>query len=203
MMISDFFKERKITITEAAKRLDISRITLSKIINGKGILTPKIAQRFESVFGLSKEALLMHQALEQSQEPLFSRVSSLCQSNPFFQIDSLEIERWAEEIDTRKLLPQLIRILILTTTKGITKIDFPANEDSQRSGFDGKLHAQEPHPWIPLGDSYWEMGVNKAPKAKLASDVENSANKLSPDQRQKSVFVFVTPQRLKSCPKKP
>lgn len=201
MMIYDFFKERKITITEAAKRLDISRITLSKIINGKSILTPKIAQRFESVFGLSKEALLMHQALEQSQEPLFSRVSSLCQSNPFFQIDSLEIERWAEEIDTRKLLPQLIRILILTTTKGITKIDFPANEDSQRSGFDGKLHAQEPHPWIPLGDSYWEMGVNKASKAKLASDVENSANKLSPDQRQKSVFVFVTPRRLKSCPK--
>ena len=91
--------------------------------------------------------------------------------------------------------------MILSTSKGITGIDFPANEDSQRPGFDGKLHAQESHPWIPLGDSYWEMGVNKNPKTKLVSDVEKSANKLNPAQRKESVLVFVTPRRLKSVPK--
>lgn len=197
-MIADFLKQRNITITEAARRLGISRTSLSKIIHGKTSLTPRIAQRCEAVFGLSKEALLMSQATEQSKETLPTPVSSLCQSNPFFKINSLEIERWAEEIDTRKLLPQLIRILILSTARGIPGIDFPANEDSQRPGFDGKLRSEEPHPWIPLGDSYWEMGVNKNPKAKMDADIRNSLEKTTLAQRKKSTFVFVTPRRLKS-----
>ena len=198
MMISDFFKERKITITEAAKRLDISRITLSKIINGKSSLTPKITKRFDAVFGLPAQELLEEQASQMAKKQFISPVSSLCQSNPFFQIDSLDIERWAKEIDTRKRLPQLIRILILSTSKSITEMGFPANEDSQRRGFDGKLHAQEPHPWIPLGASYWEMGVNKNPKTKLASDLKKSTKKLISAQRKESVFVFVTPRRFES-----
>lgn len=200
-MIADFLKQRNITITEAARRLGISRTSLSKIIHGKTSLTPRIAQRCEAVFGLSKGALLMSQATEQSKETLPTPVSSLCQSNPFFKINSLEIERWAEEIDTRKFLPQLIRILILSTARGITGIDFPANEDSQRPGFDGKLRSEEPHPWIPLGDSYWEMGVNKNPKAKMDADIGNSLEKTTPTQRKESTFVLVTPRRLKSVPK--
>lgn len=201
MIISDFLKTRKVTITKAADCLGISRTILSKIIHEKSPLTPEIAKRFEAVFGLSTYELLEEQASQIAKKQIASPVSSICQSNPFFSIDSLDIESWAEEIDSRKCLPQLIRILILSTSKGTTGIDFPANEDSQRPGFDGKLHAQESHPWIPLGDSYWEMGVNKNPKAKLVLDVEKSANKLNPAQRKKSVLVFVTPRRLKSEPK--
>ena len=70
MMISDFFKERKITITEAAKRLDISRITLSKIINGKSSLTPKIAKRFDAVFGLPAQELLEEQASQMAKKTI-------------------------------------------------------------------------------------------------------------------------------------
>lgn len=197
-MISELIEKKGLTITEAAHRLDISRVTLSKIIHGKASLTPRIAQRFESVLGLPKATLLTNQAIEQSKKTFPSPVSSVCQSNPFFKIDSLEIEEWAGKIDARKLLPQLIRILILSTARGITGIDFPANEDSQRPGFDGKLRSEEPHPWIPLGDSYWEMGVNKNPKAKMDADIGNSLEKTTPTQRKESTFVFVTPRRLKS-----
>lgn len=39
-----------ISIREVAQRLDISRNTLSKIINGKGSITPEIAVRLELLF---------------------------------------------------------------------------------------------------------------------------------------------------------
>jgi len=40
-----------LSITEAATLLGISRLSLSKVINGKGSITPNIALRIEKVFG--------------------------------------------------------------------------------------------------------------------------------------------------------
>ena len=62
MIISDFLKTRKVTITKAADCLGISRTILSKIIHGKSPLTPEIAKRFEAVFGVSTHELLEEQA---------------------------------------------------------------------------------------------------------------------------------------------
>ena len=39
-----------LTIGRAAELLDVSRITLSKITNGKGAITPNIALRIEKAF---------------------------------------------------------------------------------------------------------------------------------------------------------
>ncbi len=38
------------TITDASKHLNVSRKTLSKILNGRGAITPEMALRFELVF---------------------------------------------------------------------------------------------------------------------------------------------------------
>lgn len=40
-----------LSISQAAELLQISRVTLSKIVNGTGAITPNIALRIESVFG--------------------------------------------------------------------------------------------------------------------------------------------------------
>lgn len=40
-----------LSITEAAALLGISRLSLSKVVNGKGGITPNIALRIETVFG--------------------------------------------------------------------------------------------------------------------------------------------------------
>jgi len=40
-----------ITITDMAKHLDVSRKTLSKVLNGKGAITPEMALRLELVLG--------------------------------------------------------------------------------------------------------------------------------------------------------
>ncbi len=64
------------SITDAAEALGISRNTLSKIINGRGRVTPEMAVRLSIALGSSPESWLGHQAaydlwqVEQSQEKL-------------------------------------------------------------------------------------------------------------------------------------
>ena len=47
----DVIDVNQLTIGRAANFLGISRLTLSKITNGKGSITPNIALRIEKVFG--------------------------------------------------------------------------------------------------------------------------------------------------------
>lgn len=51
ILLEDVIKPLNLTISEAAGLLDVSRLTLSKIVNGKGAITPNIAIRISLVFG--------------------------------------------------------------------------------------------------------------------------------------------------------
>jgi len=50
------------SITDAAQAMGVSRKTLSKIINGRGRVTPEIALRLSVALGSSAESWLGHQA---------------------------------------------------------------------------------------------------------------------------------------------
>ena len=50
------------SITEAAKAMGISRKTLSKVVNGRGRVTPEMAVRLSIALGSSPESWLGHQA---------------------------------------------------------------------------------------------------------------------------------------------
>ncbi len=41
----------ELTVTDAAAHLGVSRKTLSKVLNGRGAITPEMALRLEMVFG--------------------------------------------------------------------------------------------------------------------------------------------------------
>lgn len=43
----DFFKELGISVSEASHKLGVSRVTLSRVLNGKVALTPNLAVRLE------------------------------------------------------------------------------------------------------------------------------------------------------------
>jgi addiction module HigA family antidote len=51
-----------VSITEAAQAMGVSRKTLSKIVNGRGRVTPEIALRLSVALGSSAESWLGHQA---------------------------------------------------------------------------------------------------------------------------------------------
>ena len=50
-----------LNITDAAKVLGVTRVSLSRLAGGKTSLTPEMALRFEKAFGLSMDTLLRMQ----------------------------------------------------------------------------------------------------------------------------------------------
>jgi len=57
-----WLKPLGMSITRAAQILDVSRKTLSEIVNGKAAISPEMAMRLEIAFGKSAESWLAHQA---------------------------------------------------------------------------------------------------------------------------------------------
>ena len=53
----------KLTITQAAKNLNVSRKTVSALVNGKTAISPEMALRLELVFGKMPSLGLQHKRL--------------------------------------------------------------------------------------------------------------------------------------------
>lgn len=52
----------KLSITDTARHLNVSRKTVSEIINGKASISPEMAVRLELAFGKSAKSWLGHQS---------------------------------------------------------------------------------------------------------------------------------------------
>ena len=88
------------------------------------------------------------------------------------QIDGTDIARWAETLDARSSLPELVRRLITATVKldQTSRIDFPSGEGIQKFGYDGILDVVSGNAWVPIGCSVWEMGADKNISTKANDD---------------------------------
>jgi len=106
-----------------------------------------------------------------------------------------DLERWADTLDARARLPQLVRKLIFATDDSVVKRDFPAGEGVQRPGWDGILESASGSEFVPLGISRWEMGVDKDPASKAEDDFEKRSDKPLGVEQNHTSFVFVTPRR--------
>lgn len=94
-----------------------------------------------------------------------------------------------------KQLAVFLRTLVHSTGSGLTRVDFPGNDDAGRPGWNGMVEATEGTPWVPAGCSGWEFGTNEDPKKKADGDFEKSVKGIAQEERAKTVFVFVTPRR--------
>jgi hypothetical protein len=115
---------------------------------------------------------------------------------PFLAIKANDIEAWvSHNIPARSRFAVFLRTLVHSTGSGLTKVDFPGNDDAERPGWDGFIEASGGTPWIPTGCSGWEFGTNEDPKAKAEGDFEKSVKALDKKGRAETTFVFVTPRR--------
>lgn len=57
----EILDELGLTISQAAKVLDVRRATLSDLVNGHAALSPEMALRIEKAFGVSMDSLLRMQ----------------------------------------------------------------------------------------------------------------------------------------------
>ena len=106
------------------------------------------------------------------------------------KVRATDIVRWADSRAAQDQLPALVRRLVLATTE-VESIAFPSGESVRRPGPDGMLESKTGNPWVPEGNSIWEMGCSQDPRRK--ADDDYGARRDQADAR--TVFLFVTPRR--------
>lgn len=188
----------KMSVTKAAELIGVGRPALSNLINGKASLTADMATRIEKAFGFPRKDLLEMQAqydavkAKQKSDP----TNAKAYVPPFLTIKANDIESWASHnIAARSRFAVFLRTLVHSTGSGLTEVDFPGNDDSQRAGWDGRVVASEGTPWVPAGRSGWEFGTNEDPKTKADKDYKKSVTATDANDRASMKFVFVTPRR--------
>ena len=184
-------------VSSAAKLLDVSRPALSNLLNGKAALSGEMAQRFATAFPTASDqvmALLAAQEKAQGREQA-KEIMVRTYVPSFLAITARQIEAWADgNITARAQLPTLLRRLVHGTGIPLSKVDFPAFDNSQRSGWDGKVDSEAAAPWIPRGRSGWEFGCDQNPAKKAEGDYQNRTAVGTAEERSATTFIFVTPR---------
>lgn len=111
-----------------------------------------------------------------------------------FQVTSTDIQQWASTRTSQSQLPDLVRRLILTTIdyRDIDNIAFPCGDDISNPGYDGVLTTRGSNPYVPAGDSVWEMSTQINVKEKADSDYQKRTSD-NPDLE--ATFIFVTARK--------
>lgn len=194
----NILKPRKVTVTDAAKLVGISRPGVSNFLNAKVSATPDMAARLERAFGLPAKDIL---DLQSAFDTHISKVGGAAANarayvTPFLSIQANDIIDWfSTTVLARTRLSVLLRTLINSTGHGLQRVEFPGNDDAERPGWDGFVEASSGTPWIPVGTSGWEFGVNVDIKGKADRDFTKSVKATKKADRQNITFVFVTPRR--------
>jgi hypothetical protein len=102
-----------------------------------------------------------------------------------------EIENWADTIECKYYLPQLIRKLIIATIdfNSIKHLQFSYGEDVNTGGFDGELLTESENLFVPFGETVWEFGTTNNKKGKADEDYEK--RKLNPLDKVPSETTYV------------
>ena len=111
-------------------------------------------------------------------------------------IRAIHLQQWAGTVDARNQLGELIRRLIHSglPLEHILIIQFLANEANQLAGWDGLLSCHSKIPWIPDGQSVWELGVGLNERGKVRSDYKTRLTTELPDgwERAETTYVAVS-----------
>src|ERR1043166_3744533 len=189
---------RGISVTKAAQLMGVGRPALSNLLNGNAALSADMAARLERAFNYPRKELMAMQALYDAAQAKQKDAPAETKAYvpPFLAIRANDVERWvSHNIPARSRLAVFLRTLVHSTGNGLTKVDFPGNDDAERPGWDGFVEASEGTPWVPAGRSGWEVGTSEDCKAKAEGDFDKSVTALDKKERAATTFVFVTPRR--------
>lgn len=186
----------KLNVTDAAKKLAVSRSTLSNLINGNADLSAEMAGKLAKAFGADAQDLMNMQTVYDAEQASKIAHGVTSYVPPFLDIKADAISEWANKgLKPRQRFAVFLRTLVNSTCQKISRINFPANDDSQRPGPDGEVESNNNNPWVPKGNSFWEFGVTGGIKQKADDDFAKSVKALDPSDRKNATFIFVTPHR--------
>ncbi len=189
----------KMSVTKAAELMGVGRPALSNLLNGNAALSSEMATRLEKTFHYPLKDLMEMQAQYEAAQAKqkYAPADTKAYVPPFLAIKANDIERWvSHNILARSRLAVFLRMLVHSTGRGLTKVDFPGNDDAERPGWDGFVDASEGSPCVPSGKSGWEFGTTEDSRTKAERDFEKSVKACdNKKERAEITFVFVTPRR--------
>jgi hypothetical protein len=109
--------------------------------------------------------------------------------------NATDLERWADRLESRALLPALVRRLITATGQELIGLSIRASEGVQFPGWDGKVEAAGGDLHVPKGISVWEMGTNERVAQKANEDYKKRTEDPDGVDAAETIYVFVTPRR--------
>src|SRR5215475_4665848 len=129
------------SVKKAAELLGVGRPALSNLLNGNAGLSTDMSLRLSKTFNVSQETLLQKQAEYDKQQNRHREksVAVRAYAPSFMDITATQIEAWADKHEARAKVAVLLRKLILSTGTNVSKIDFPANDNAERHGWDGQV----------------------------------------------------------------
>jgi len=98
-------------------------------------------------------------------------------------------------MNARSELPRLVRRLILQNNDQVASLDMRSGEGVVVSGYDGFVRAAKATPFVPEGDSVWEIGTEKAPGTKAGKDYRKRTRDPKGVDPAKTTFVALTSRR--------
>ena len=110
------------------------------------------------------------------------------------RIDAATLDRWVSTSDGQRLLPALVRRLILADG-GVTALDMPAGDSVSRPGWDGLVNSMSPSPWTPGGASAWEVSGEARPGVKAGRDFRKRTAKTPAAEQKTTTLVLLTGRR--------
>jgi hypothetical protein len=112
-------------------------------------------------------------------------------------ITSGDLDEWSRRRDSEGHLPTLVRRLIMASVRP-DWIRMPAAEGVAQPGLDGILTVSDSnHPYVPVGDSVWEVGTKQAQRAKATEDYDKRTDETPIEVRRTTTYVAVTNRRWK------
>jgi len=107
-------------------------------------------------------------------------------------VTALELETWASTINARSELADVIADLIRASVKDITSFRFPRGDSGQLQGWDGVVESTGASPYVPAGQSAWELGTGSRVIQKADEDYRTRTQNPRGLNPQECTFVAVT-----------
>ena len=181
------------TVKKAAELLRVGRPALSNFLNCNADLSKEMAVRLERTFGADSEHLIDLQARFDHGQAAAGKESivSGVYAPELARIRAMEIQDWADRKKARHQLAALIRRLVHSTGRDLTRVDLPAFDNAEDRGLDGTIETNTPTPWIPSGRSVWQLTCRADIGKKAEVDYARGIELVPKQEWSKTTFVFV------------
>ena len=156
--LSEIIQASESTLSELARRSGVSRVTLSRIVNGRQAMSHATAAKLAPIVGASAEELI---------QPSPTRPAA----PEILRISALQLRQWGETRHAEEELPELVSRLIRSELPAPGSIRAPSDERIIEPGPDIAVEAPRPTRHILGGQSVWEVSTAAKVQEKATNDL--------------------------------